>query len=89
MMMFNNIYVKPVREGMFPRTCFLLHGVCFGFAFLVSPLVSNSVMVIKNHSWSSCRGAGERNLTRNHEVAGSMPGLAQWVEDPALLRAVV
>ena len=24
------------------------------------------------------------NLTRNHEVLGSTPGLTQWVKDPAL-----
>ena len=25
------------------------------------------------------------NLTRNHEVVGSIPGLIQWVKDPELL----
>ena len=25
------------------------------------------------------------NLTRNHEVVGLIPGLAQWVKDPVLL----
>ena len=35
--------------------------------------------------WSSRRGTAETNPTRNHEVAGLIPGLAQWVKNQALL----
>ena len=41
--------------------------------------------LIKNPTRSSRLGTVEMNLTRNHEVAGLIPGLSQWVKDLVLL----
>ena len=42
------------------------------------------VNVLKVISGSSHCGSAEINLTRTLEDADSIPGLAQWVKDPAL-----
>ena len=47
-------------------------------------LYINSISILKNTRSSHC-GAAEANLTRNHEVVGSIPELTQWVKDPVLL----
>ena len=39
---------------------------------------------LKSVSWSSCHGTVEMNLTRNHEVVGSISDLVQEIKDPAL-----
>ena len=46
---------------------------------------SLKVLVVYKIVGSSHRGTAEMNLTRNHEVVGAIPGLTQWVKDPALL----
>ena len=43
------------------------------------------IFLCKSKVQSSYGGTAEMNQTRNHEVLGSIPGLTQWVKDPALL----
>ena len=45
-------------------------------------IISLRKVDMKHTLGSSHHGAAEMNLTRNHKVVGSIPGLDQWVEYP-------
>ena len=65
--------------------CILPHALWLHDLLVLSHVFLNQKNGNKNNNWSSCHGAVETNPTRNHEVTGSIPGLAQRVKDLALL----
>ena len=52
-----------------------------------NPRVLNLEHREESHIGSSCCGAAETNQTSNHEVLGSIPGLAQWVKGSTVAAA--
>ena len=57
----------------------------FSVAMLFNRILPIVGLLSKSESRSSRHGAVEMNPTRNHEVAGLIPGLTQWVKDLAFL----
>ena len=65
-------FFLPLSLGLY------LMGFSFTSSFVYHRLPRNKIL------GSSYHGAAETNLIRNHEVAGSIPGLTQLVKDLAL-----
>ena len=49
---------------------------------LINFILLENINIESEHG-SSHRGAAETNLSRKHEVVGSIPGFAEWVKDLA------
>ena len=91
--LYNYNHILILEHIYHPKRNLLVISLCFppnfqalgNLLFQCPPYDFYDASVKNNLSRSSRHGAAEINLSRNHEVAGSIPGLAQSIKDLALL----
>ena len=80
----NSEFVVEFTAGLSVLLFFVLVAMVTLVKLIIDNINEAEVATFKMLSRSSCHGAVQMNLTRNHKVACLIPGLTQWVKDLAL-----
>ena len=78
------LYTETFLFVFLLKLSYQIHSLLIRFCGLEVYTVWREGLFKKEKAGSSRHGAVEMNPSRNHEVAGSIPDLAQWVKDLAL-----